>query len=645
MTVDNKHIPSWKIGLGNFSGELTYISPEDMACCEDFLDGIRWQGNDLCGEKFQVEIRTSVHDGKLSAGRFSYSGYTGKLFVEEVHFPVVRRPCDDETKVLYTGLDMGEIIHEVPWKFAGYDCFTMPLFALLYPDNRGFYLDARCSEQRPKHILFNPDGNGNTELSMVFPQSNGDTPKESWTLPGECVTGEFDGSWYEAARIYRSWAITQPFFTARTQENPLRGISMWVWNRGRAEDVIPPVLELRKALPDIPVALDWYWWHSNPYDTDYPNFWPPREGEAKFRESVKTLKDNQIFTQVYMNGCCWDMDNPAWAAGGEDDVLVRRDGTPKAYMFNCYTKHRLAWMCGEAPHFHDRLSEQVRKLRDTGLSGQYLDMIATASNHPCYNPKHKHERGGGTFAVEGYRKMLKRLRAENPDYPLTSEGGNEAYMDLLDGVITCTAISIERVLGNQGKTLVPVFPAVYHGRNAMALFGSYAIPDGITSWDELWPAEDRWPEEQEQEWTQICPEQFFVELMRCAVYGVQPMVCNLTPKIYTEQKYRHIWECILHIARFYHENIIWLFDGEMLSPEGLECDEKEVKFMHRMIFTKPDGLKFVTQKMPVLLHGVWRSPEGRDALFAANYTMQQQEGSFRGKKFTVPPLKCVRVDF
>ncbi len=637
-------IPSWKLGLGGLSGDLTYITPAEMAAREELPDGLRWRGNSLCGNNFQVEVRWRLLENGLRSSRISYSGYEGELFVEEVHFPVVQGRCDDQTQLLYTGLDMGELIQEQPWVDRGYDCFTMPLFALLYPDNRGYYLDARLSEQRPKHLLFHPVEGGRAELSMVITLGAGSEPDAAWALPGECVTGDFIGGWYEAARIYRSWAITQPYFTAKTKENPLRGLSLWVWNRGRAENVIPPVLELRKALPDIPLALDWYWWHKNPYDTDYPNYWPPREGENEFCAAVEELKRNNIFTQVYMNGVCWDMDNPTWQEGGDDGVLMRRDGTPKAYMFNCYTKHRLAWMCGQAPQFQERISQQVRKLRESGLSGQYLDMIATASNHPCYNPKHNHRRGGGPFVVDGYRKMLQRLREENPDFPITSEGGNESYMDLLDGVITCTAISIERVMGNVSKQLVPVFPAVYHGPNAMALFGSYALPDGITSWDELWPDEDRWPQDQEQEWEAVCPEQFFVEMMRCVVYGVQPMVCNLTPKIYTEPKFRPIWDFILHIARFYHENLPWLFDGEMLSPDGLKCANKEVKFMHRMIFTKPADLKFVTRDMPVLLHGVWRSPDGKDALFVANYTAVPQDGTYGDRHFTVPPQTCLRVD-
>ena len=638
-----KSIPSWKIGLGDLSGELTYITPDCMEHQEKLPDGVRWRGHVECGRDFQVEIHITHLEQGLFSGKLSYAGYTGKRLVEEIHFPVVKKRCNKETKILYAGYDLGRVIQNEFWKERCFPCHTTSLFALLYPDQHGFYLDTRCSDFSPKHVLFQSEKD-HAVLGMVHIQSSGKIPASSWTLSGECVFGSFHGSWYEAARIYRKWAITQTYFTRRIKENPLRKLGVWIWNRGNADDVIPPVLELHKELPDVPIALDWYWWHHNPYDTDYPDYWPPRDGEQKFRDAIKQLKHNHIFTQVYMNGVCWDMNHPSWTEGGSKEFVAMRDGKPRSEIFNRYTGHRLAWMCGEAPCFHKYISEQTRRLHSCGLSGQYLDMISCASNYPCYNRSHHHDLGGGSFMTNGYRRLLTRLKEENPDFPLTSEGCGEAYMDLLDGVIICSSISLERMGGTDREFTVPVFPAIYHGKNSLALFGNYALPDGIPPWDKLWPEKDRWPEKEEQAWHRICPEQFFIEMMRNVIYGTQPMVCNLTKKIYTDPEFRHIWRFIVHITRFYYENISWLFDGEMLSPDGMECVEKEVKFMNRTIFTTPENFKITARKMPVLLHSVYRSPEGKEALFAANYTMQIQEGCYRGKYFSVPPATCLRIN-
>lgn len=163
-------------------------------------------------------------------------------------------------------------------------------------------------------------------------------------------------------------------------------------------------------------------------------------------------------------------------------------------------------MCGDAPKFHDKISCLVKKLADSGLSGQYLDIIGGILFEPCYNSSHGHPRGGGRHCVEGYRKMLRRLKNENPDFPFTTEYANEYYMDLFDGAIICNSTSCEHF----GKTVEPIphFSAVYHGR--FALFGNNAHPDGIPPWDPLWPDDDRW--KTEKKWHELYPEQFFVEM-------------------------------------------------------------------------------------------------------------------------------------
>lgn len=181
-------------------------------------------------------------------------------------------------------------------------------------------------------------------------------------------------------------------------------------------------------------------------------------------------------------------------------------------------------MCGESPKFQDKMSVLVKRLRESGLDGQYLDMIGCASYTPCYNPAHHHPRGDSAAGVEGFRNMLTRLKAENPGFPLSTECSNEAYMDLVDSVITCGTVSAERMGSNM--EFVPLFTSIYHG--SLAVFGSYALPDGIPSWDPLWPDKERW--QGEEPWHRLYPDQFFIELARDVAWGVQPMVCNLSRK-------------------------------------------------------------------------------------------------------------------
>ncbi len=648
MLKQSSELPaSWKLGLGNLHDLVEYITPDDMRTFavteENGVVVAVWTGHPECGADFQVRAEFRRTPDSLTSGNFSFSRYTGKRFVEEIRFPVVRFPFSMDSVLYSSGYDLGMRSRVLPRleEEAGGSFQNMSFFAVVQKNLPNFYADHRDPEHARKGYSCRITDGGN---AFVYEGLHfvglGDIPNPECRIPYESCFGTFKGDWFEAAQIYKKWGTKQSWFTSRKTENPLRKLGLWVWNRGLAGDVIPPVLQLQKDLPGIPVALDWYWWHHNPYDTDYPDFWPPREGEEKFREAVALLKKNGIFTQTYVNGALWDLDAPSWKDGGDDSVIVKRDGTPYAVEFNKYNHHRLGFVCGEAPKFHDKLSALLPHLRNAGLDGQYLDVVGIMPGLGCYNPRHRHPKNGGSYMAAGYRKMLLRLKKELPDFPLSTEFCNEAFMDIFDGAIVCGAISQEH-FGGTDSTAVPLFSAVYHGRNAMALFGNYAHPDGVTPWDPLWPDEDRW--KGEEPWHKLYPDQFFIEVMRDVIWGLQPMVCNLTEHIYTDPEFAEIYRFILDTARFYYANRDFLFDGEMTSPAGFECAEKDVEFHARMIFTKKDACTVVRSRLPAVLHGCWRSPAGEEALFLGNYTGKAQDWSFRGKTGILPPHSCEKI--
>lgn len=636
MDIAGRNIESkWKFRLGTLHGELQDLVPEDMIQYRKEENGGGkteiWTGHPAYGQDFQVKVVWEEKEDRLYAGRISYSGYKGALFIEEIHFPIVTYPRCKDSGFLWGGSDMGLIVNPAMLNEKAWEetyC-SMQFAAFLNGKEPGIYFDHRDTRHSSKSGRYQI-----TETEQIYSCihfiGNSETPAKEYALPYENCIGVFQGGWFEAGQIYKKWALRQSWAVNRRHENPLRHIGMWVWNRGLAEEVIPPVLKLQEDSGSIPVALDWYWWHHNPYDTDYPDFWPPREGEEKFKADVAELRKHGIFTQVYVNGMTWDMDGASWKEGGDESIVILRDGNPRAVAFNQFNYHRLGYMCGESPKFQDKMSVLVRRLRESGLDGQYLDMIGCASYTPCYNPAHHHPRGDSAAGVEGFRNMLTRLKAENPGFPLSTECSNEAYMDLVDSVITCGTVSAERMGSNM--EFVPLFTSIYHG--SLAVFGSYALPDGIPSWDPLWPDKERW--QGEEPWHRLYPDQFFIELARDVAWGVQPMVCNLSRKIQEDPEFREPYRFILETAKFYHANRKFLFDGAMLSPEGFQCGEKEVKFMKRMIFTKKKDCAVIVKTLPVILHSIWKAPDGEKALILANYTGCEQEWSYQKQSGKIP---------
>ena len=484
-------------------------------------------------------------------------------------------------------------------------------------------------------------GRDEATLESVYDPTDdeGDSPK----IPFETMVVRFRGGWFEAAKAYRDVVKDEPWLRqARARDfGRLREVSMWFWNRRSSDIVIPPVEKFQQD-SGTPAALSWYWWHTPPYDTGYPFYWPPREGEENFRAGVRRLNRSGIYCQAYINGMCWDVDDPGWARGGERCVRRRADGTFKSTEWNRFDRHRLADMCGEAPEFQSILRDQVRRVLDCGFDSQYLDCIGNGGYGCCWSKDHAHPKGGGRHMVDDFAKFVRTVRSEHPGKGFCTEDVNESYLELFDSFIV-TAPSYERFSGAGEVKVekVPVFPAIYHG--AYAGFGNYATIDGILPWDPLWDASERWTDE--KDWPRIFPDQFRVEVARGVVWGLQPTVHNFRSECV--EKCPADYRFMVDTARFHHANLDLLFDGEMLSPGRLACARKKVEFINRGVYSKKGEYAVATHVLPVVFHSVWRSPSGRVAATLCNWTNDPQsyslatpDGAARGM---LPPRSWAAV--
>ena len=207
-------------------------------------------------------------------------------------------------------------------------------------------------------------------------------------------------------------------------------------------------------------------------------------------------------------------------------------------------------------------------------------------------------------------------------------------MDLFDSVIALDP-SAERQNCTPQWNYVPAFSAVYHG--ILPTFGSYALPDGIPPFDPLWPTDGKL--EKERDWITLYPLQFQIELARGILWGQQPMAANLTMENLSNPQVRPLYDFLCRSAKFYHTHRDFLFDGEMLDPETLECDIVEVSFNQRMIFTKEAQLRSVTKSLPAVLHSRWRAKDGRELLVLCNYTTEPRTATWRNRSFRLPPME------
>ena len=117
---------------------------------------------------------------------------------------------------------------------------------------------------------------------------------------------------------------------------------------------------------------------------------------------------------------------------------------------------RLAPMCPSYEKWHDIIYDVVCEMETTlDINGIYFDEIAAHPPKECYNKEHSHKAGGGSYWVEGYNKMMTKIKKDRPAESFYfTESNGEAYMKNFDGFLTWMWVQ-------NGE--VPAFPAVYSG--------------------------------------------------------------------------------------------------------------------------------------------------------------------------------------
>lgn len=589
------------------------------------FDELRMEdGTDVAGK---TTVDWWLSEGLLH-GRVSVSDVDQGTQLYALIIPDVAVEWDDATATsLVLPRELGCIVHQAAEElFSGrtsvvaenvqFQCFGWA------EGDRGLYLDTRDTQGWVKRWHFHRTGDKAIRL-QVHHLAPGDG--DGFDLPCEVTLGGFSGHWYDLGQIYREWALTAPWASRGPEarrDSYFGQAACWLWNRGAIDRVCPPARELAERIGE-PVALDWYWWHRHGYDTEYPDYFPPREGEQRFKAAVRDLQEHNVFVQVYTNGMAYDLDGQAWDERGPKCAVMQENGELIAPAYNRFTQHRLANACGDSEEWRAMVREVVGQARALGLDGLYLDMISIAGGvRPCYNPAHSHAPGGGCYGVQGFRETLRQIRAEYPDFPLSSESVQEQYLDLLEGGIIVSN-SAER-FGHYGEYLgcqvepVPLFNAVYHGRTVC--FGNYALIDGVPPFDDLWPDEFRPDPASEKDWVELCPDQFAFELARTVAFGCQPMVCNLTTEHLRDPRLERDVEFLVHVAKCYarhKEHLLW---GDMLPPGRIHCEPCDIKFLRRYIFTKLGEETSVHRTFPAVLHSAWRAPNGESALLLVNYT-------------------------
>lgn len=315
---------------------------------------------------------------------------------------------------------------------------------------------------------------GTVTLSADHPVANMRQAGNRFVLSGKAVWQTFTGDWFDAAQIYRRWVRAEARWfpelsPAGREDTPLwmRELSAWAQTGGPASACVEPVQQFAQFL-GVPVGYHWYSWHLNPFDNDYPHYFPTTPG---FTEGVTQLQASQVHVMPYINGRLWDTRDrgledfeftgralPATTKNGQGEPFTEQYGSKESDGSNV----TLAVMCPTTALWQDQIRGILSQLfTEHRVAGVYIDQIAAAPPALCMDPNHGHPLGGGSWWNEGYWQMLDRIRQEKPAQAmLTTECNAEPFVRWFDGYLTWHW---------QFDGQVPAFPAVYGG--AIQMFG------------------------------------------------------------------------------------------------------------------------------------------------------------------------------
>jgi len=354
---------------------------------------------------------------------------------------------------------------------------TMQFFSY-YNSSYGIYFGFHDSVASLKKFGIKNE-NGGIKIQCTTPAGNKTKAGNNWQMPGHFELDLFNGTWYDAALIYKKWVSgSASYWPVETPSRKLRqhkAGEIGIWLTSHLSDASIPQMQnyIQTAANffDFPVGVHIYKWNYFDYDHYYPRYFPERAGLDTLVNNLQ--KNGDIIIMPYINGRLWDTgiggndpEDSITAAyfnnNGIGGAAKHNDGT---YYSETFMSNKFATMCPTDTLWQNLMTDISLQLTQKGRIGAkslYIDMISASAAVQCMDSTHNHPLGGGHYWTEGYTKLLQRIHDSigTEDF-ITVEGG----CDFLAGQVDAFMVQ-GWMTGNQ----VPAWQTIYSGK--VQLFGT-----------------------------------------------------------------------------------------------------------------------------------------------------------------------------
>lgn len=339
---------------------------------------------------------------------------------------------------------------------------TMSLQAIIYSDGQtpgGLYLAAEDAKWFRKNFICTPSPSRQSFSWHFTHFADGREKNQDWTLPYTVAFGPFRGDWYDAAKEYRKWIQTQPVFVPlkKRTDTPAWFSRNNVWFQGQdigpeSNKMSPMLANLLRIRQELGEEYGWHWYlwqKGRTHDHNYPDYFPAAAG---FRDAVKTIQAAGVHAMPYINVSLYETQLKMWEDEKASQWAVRNGnygffdaahqtwsrGDLEWVFYMNSDQRKMVAMCPATAYWQDKMAGLYgRLLNEDGLDAVYLDQLMVYP-YLCYAANHGHApAGGGDHVVQGFREMIKKIRASTPKkFILGGENIGEPYTDVIDYQLT-----------------------------------------------------------------------------------------------------------------------------------------------------------------------------------------------------------------
>ena len=419
-----------------------------------------WTGIALSEGEVAVWARVRFAEDGTSRWTIGADVHSPHYALHNTHYPVLRNvvnPC--EADFLEPRADFGAKLR----RKAGYDkeaqaygvLAYVPMMTAFIIGDAGLYIAAHDDRVNTKTLVIT----GDRDVSFSSPE-----PRCGF----EVTVAAFKGDWWEAARIYRKWAMTAPWcrkgriLDRADYPRRLCEIPLWFNFHGKATAASNVLTRAKQLFPNVTTGLHWHRWQAVPWELGhYPEYFPEGEGMKECIAYCRSIgQEPLLYTlpRLYSRSLL--------GFRFAEPYSVRDEGGN--YWIEQYGRlednpPELVQMCPGVVKWRECIVDYTTRIFELGARSVFQDQVSSCPAKSCYGGCHDHRPGGGSWFYESVHEICSRTHDVAMNYGgfMSDEGSVDAFNDVVDGHLTVTQRTPDDV---------PFWHAVYNGY--VTYFGS-----------------------------------------------------------------------------------------------------------------------------------------------------------------------------